>query len=70
MKDGKCLHDFKLGGVVSHPADQCPFEVVGIRMTTVEIRGDWSGGTHKVNQRSWVNHTEIKHYKSNKEEQR
>lgn len=30
------------------------FEIVGIRKTEVELEGDFSGGTHKVTQTSWV----------------
>lgn len=29
-------------------------EVVGIRKTEVELEGDYSGGTHKVTQKSWL----------------
>ncbi len=29
------------------------FEVVGIRANELELRGDWSGGTHNVDQTSW-----------------
>jgi hypothetical protein len=29
------------------------FEVVGIRNNELELRGDWSGGTHNVDQTSW-----------------
>jgi hypothetical protein len=29
------------------------FEVVGIRKDELELRGDWSGGTHNVDQTSW-----------------
>lgn len=60
------MHNFKLGDKVYHKADSSPFEVVGIRKTTVEIQGDWSGGTHNVNQKSWVNHTEIQPYDQTK----
>lgn len=60
------MHNFKLGDKVYHRADAAPFEVVGIRKNTVEIKGDWSGGTHNVNQKAWVNHTEIKTYDETK----
>ena len=60
------MHNFKLGDKVYHKADAAPFEVVGIRKTTVEIQGEWSGGTHNVNQKWWVNHTEIKTVVGNK----
>ena len=60
------MHNFKLGNKVYYKADAAPFEVVGIRETTVEIQGDWSGGTHNVNQKGWVNHTEIKPYDQTK----
>jgi hypothetical protein len=29
------------------------FEVVGIRENELELRGDWSGGTHCVDQIGW-----------------
>lgn len=29
------------------------FKVVGIRETELELEGDWSGGTHNVNQTGW-----------------
>lgn len=29
-------------------------EVVGIRKDEIELRGDWSGGTHNVDQKSWM----------------
>lgn len=29
-------------------------KVVGIRKDTVELEGDYSGGTHGVNQKSWL----------------
>jgi|TARA_R110000851_G_C12753114_1_gene532247 hypothetical protein len=60
------MHDFKLDDKVCYKADAAPFEVVGIRKTTVEIQGDWSGGTHNVNQKGWVKHTEIKPYDQTK----
>ena len=34
------MHNFKLGDKVYYRADAAPFEVVGIRKTTVEIQGD------------------------------
>lgn len=40
----KVIHEFKLGDKVYHRYDAAPFEVVGIRKTTVEIQGNWSGG--------------------------
>lgn len=30
-----------------------PFKIVGIRQDEVELEGDFSGGTHCVNQREW-----------------
>jgi hypothetical protein len=30
-----------------------PFKVVGIRENTVELEGDFSGGTHNVTQKDW-----------------
>ncbi len=31
-----------------------PMKVVGIRKDQVELEGDWSGGTHNVNQKEWM----------------
>ena len=30
------------------------FEIVGIRKDTVELEGDYSGGTHAVTQKDWM----------------
>lgn len=56
------MHNFKIGNEVYHEVDAAPFIVVGIRKTTIEIEGDWSGGTHNIKQKGWVNHTDIKLY--------
>lgn len=32
-----------------------PFKVVGIREDHLELEGDYSGGTHNVTQRDWIN---------------
>lgn len=32
-----------------------PMKVVGIRQNEVELEGDYSGGTHNVTQRDWIN---------------
>jgi hypothetical protein len=34
--------------------DQAPFIVIGVRKNHLEIRGDFSGGTHKVVQSDWI----------------
>lgn len=39
------------------------FKVVGIREHELELEGDWSGGTHNVCQRGWINKLECKLYK-------
>lgn len=31
-----------------------PMKVVGIRKDSVELEGDYSGGTHNVNQKQWM----------------
>ena len=36
------------------------FKVVGIRENDLELQGDWSGGTHNVNQTSWYPTAECK----------
>lgn len=38
------------------------FTVVGIRPNELELQGDWSGGTHNVCQRSWVDINIVKPY--------
>lgn len=39
------------------------FKVVGISEHELELEGDWSGGTHNVCQRDWVNKSGCKPYK-------
>lgn len=56
------LHKYQLGDKVYYPADQAAFIVVGIRRDQVEIEGDFSGGTHCVIQRDWVDYNEVKPY--------
>lgn len=48
------MHNYKLGDMVNHSSDKAPFKVVGIREDEIEITGDFSGGTHNVEQTSWV----------------
>lgn len=36
------------------------FEVVGIRRDQLELRGDWSGGTHCVDQVGWYDRSKCK----------
>jgi hypothetical protein len=36
------------------------FEVVGIRKDELELRGDWSGGTHGVDQTGWYDRNKCK----------
>ena len=55
-------HKFKLGDKVYYNVDSAPFIVVGIREYTVEIEGDFSGGTHNVCQKDWVNASDIEYY--------
>lgn len=38
------------------------FTVVGIRMNELELRGDWSGGTHNVDQTDWFKRDGTKKY--------
>jgi len=58
--------EYKIGDLVSHSSDSCPFRVVGLRAGSIEIEGDFSGGTHNVCQTSWVYLNEVKPYsKSN-----
>lgn len=38
------------------------FEVVGIREHQLELRGDWSGGTHNVDQTSWYDRNKCVKY--------
>jgi hypothetical protein len=60
------MHKFKLGDEVYHRVDAAPFEVVGIRLKDVEIKGDWSGGTNNTIGCCWVYHSEIKPYDKTK----
>jgi hypothetical protein len=60
------MNNFKLGDNVYHPCDLAPFIVVGVRENSVEIKGDWSGGTHNINKSGWVNVDEVEMYDSNK----
>lgn len=41
------------------------FEVVGIRREQLELKGDWSGGTHNVCQTGWYDRNKCKIYKKN-----
>ena len=46
--------DYKLGyKVTTDYYENEVFEVVGIRKDELELRCDWSGGTHNVDQTSW-----------------
>ena len=42
------------------------FEVVGIRRDELELKGDWSGGTHNVNQIGWYPTENCKKVKNGK----
>ena len=55
-------HSYGIGDKVIHPADRCPFEVVGIRADQIEIKGDWSGGIQPCNETSWVDPGHVKPY--------
>lgn len=49
--------NFNLGDKVTHDEvynSKEVFEVVGIRATELELRGDWSGGTHTVKADGWM----------------
>ena len=56
--------NYKLGDKVKHSCDLDSFEVVGLRKDSIEIKGDWSGGTNPCNQSSWVKYDEVSPYKS------
>jgi hypothetical protein len=48
--------ELKLGLTLFHKKIYCgkePMKVVGIREKEVELEGDYSGGTHRVCQKSW-----------------
>ena len=60
------MHNYKLGDKVYHHCDAAPFIVVGIRENEVEIKGDWSGGTHNIDEADWVNLESIEMYDDNK----
>ena len=38
------------------------FTVVGIRINELELRGDWSGGTHNVDQTGWYKRDGVINY--------
>jgi len=65
-KGNEVTHKYKLGDKVYHPCDFAPFTVVGIREKEIEIKGDWSGGTHNINEAGWVSIDEIEPYDPNK----
>jgi hypothetical protein len=49
--------DVRLGQTVYHQDlywGREPMKVVGIRKSEIELRGDYSGGTHNVDQVSWM----------------
>lgn len=57
---------YQLGDLVWCKSDNCPFEVVGVRPTTTEIHGDWSGGMAPAyigEGVSWVSNNEIEPWK-------
>jgi hypothetical protein len=60
------MFDFNLGDLVTCDSgynNKEIFKVVGIRKDSLELEGDWSGGTLNVCQRSWVNIKECELYK-------
>ena len=61
-------HDYQLGDKVYHPADAAPFIVVGIRQDTIEIEGDWSGGTNPPfgHAADWVSIDDVNPYDESK----
>lgn len=58
--------NYKLQDKVYHPCDAAPFIVTKIDGDRIRIKGDWSGGTHSVNENSWVNVQDIKLYDESK----
>ena len=57
--------DFQIGQKVTHPDiywGREVFEVVGIRRDELELRGDWSGGTHNVDQSGWYKIEGMRHW--------
>lgn len=57
---------YTLGQEVYYPCDTAPFKVVGLRENSIEIEGDFSGGTHNVRQKSWVDIAKVKPYDKSK----
>ncbi len=46
--------EYRLGNLVTiNIYENETFEVVGIREKELELKGDWSGGTHNVSQSGW-----------------
>jgi len=56
------MEDIKLGDKVTteYYYHGEVFEVVGIRKDELELRGDWSGGTHGVDQTGWYDRNKCK----------
>ena len=47
-----------------HPLVNEVFEITAERKDSVEITGDFSGGTHSVSQSDWINKNRIKEFLS------
>lgn len=60
------MHNFKIDDEVYYPVDTAPFKVIGIRKSSVEIEGDFSGGIHNVVESDWVNPESIVPYDETK----
>ena len=46
--------EYRLGSIVTTDVyENERFEVIGIREKELELKGDWSGGTHNVSQSGW-----------------
>ena len=54
--------EYNIGDLVYCNVDEAPFTVVGIRSETIELKGDWSGGTHNVCQVGWISKAEVMPY--------
>lgn len=53
---------YSIGDEVRHSSDNAPFIITALGTEWVEIQGDWSGGTHCVNDIGKVKYNEIEHF--------
>lgn len=57
MRPANNQAEFRIGQTVYHRQvynHKEPLKIVGIRENELELEGDYSGGTHNVNQKQWL----------------